>query len=141
MNDGLSDHIFSVVSQEVAMTQLLSPEITHLAWGEIHVGASRYRDAKLFPGGSRAWDWGETGTRHVPGIQPGDVAELIDHQPVIIVFSQGVHSRLGVCPETLALLEGLGIEVAVLPTPAAAAHYTALRQQGIAVAALIHSTC
>jgi len=35
--------------------------------------------AKLFPGGLREWDWRETGTRHVPGIQHADVQELIEH--------------------------------------------------------------
>ena len=30
--------------------------------------------AKLYPGGARAWDWRETGTRHRPGIQPADIA-------------------------------------------------------------------
>ena len=30
------------------------------------------KDFKLYPGGGREWDWNETGTRHVPGIQPGD---------------------------------------------------------------------
>jgi hypothetical protein len=42
-------------------------------------GHPPFKDAKVFPGGAREWDWRETGTRHVPGIQPADVQELIEH--------------------------------------------------------------
>jgi hypothetical protein len=35
---------------------------------EVEGKAEPYRDAKLFPGGSREWNWRETGTEHVPGI-------------------------------------------------------------------------
>jgi hypothetical protein len=57
-----------------------SPLITHLSWGRLEVaGGRRFKDAKLFPGGSREWDWSETGTDHVPGIQSEDVEELLEH--------------------------------------------------------------
>ncbi len=57
-----------------------SPRITRLSWGHLEIeGAHAFRDAKLYPGGAREWDWRETGTHHVPGIQPADVAELLDH--------------------------------------------------------------
>lgn len=66
-----------------------SPRITMLAWGRIEVnGVGAFRDAKVFPGGAREWDWNETGTTHEPGIQPADVAELLDHGPTTIVLSQ-----------------------------------------------------
>jgi hypothetical protein len=39
-----------------------SPRITHLSWGRIEVEGGRgFKDAKLWPGGGRAWDWKETG--------------------------------------------------------------------------------
>ena len=57
-----------------------SPRILLLSWGRIEVeGHPPFKDAKIFPGGAREWDWHETGTRHVPGIQPADVQELIEH--------------------------------------------------------------
>jgi hypothetical protein len=37
------------------------------------------KDFKLYPGGGREWDWTETNTGHVPGIQPADVEELLEH--------------------------------------------------------------
>jgi hypothetical protein len=57
-----------------------SPGINHVSWGRLEVEgrAEPYKDAKLFPGGSREWNWRETGTNHVPGIQPTDVQELLD---------------------------------------------------------------
>jgi hypothetical protein len=51
-----------------------SPLILGASWGHLHVaGLGESRDVKLWPGGGRPWDWSETGTHHVPGIQPADV--------------------------------------------------------------------
>ena len=81
-----------------------SPRITTLAWGRIEVeGIGTFRDAKVFPGGAREWDWNETGTAHEPGIQPADVAELLGRDVTTIVLSQGMLNRLHVCPQTLRL--------------------------------------
>src|SRR4029077_14646613 len=61
-------------------SELKSPRISHLSWGHTEVeGHPPFKDAKVFPGGAREWDWRDTGTRHVPGIQPADVQELIEH--------------------------------------------------------------
>lgn len=118
-----------------------SPAIDHLSWGRLEVsGHGTFKDAKLYPGGAHAWDWGETGTRHEPGIQPADVQDLLDHGAEVVVLSRGMHERLQTCPETLALLEARGVAVHVLQTEQAVATYTALRA-GARVGALIHSTC
>jgi hypothetical protein len=82
-----------------------SPRITHLSWGRVEVeGGRSYKDAKLFPGGSREWDWSETGTQHAPGIQPADVDELLEHGATVIVLSKGMDQRLQVDPGTLQML-------------------------------------
>ncbi len=118
-----------------------SPRIASLAWGRVEVeGVGVFKDAKLYPGGARGWDWAETGTRHRPGIQPADVQELLDHGARVVVLSQGVYRRLGVCPETLALLARRGVACEVLPTGEAVAAYNRLRASR-AAGALIHSTC
>jgi hypothetical protein len=62
--------------------------ILKLDWGTIEIeGAGTFRDAKLFPGGAREWNWHETGTEHVPGIQPADVSELLDKGATTVVLS------------------------------------------------------
>jgi len=122
-------------------TSLPSPRIETVAWGAVTVeGGRRFKDAKLFPGGAREWDWNETGTRHVPGIHPDDVLELLDHDATVVVLSRGMLRRLRVRPETLELLEERGVEVHVLPTQQAVETYNRLRESA-PTGALIHSTC
>lgn len=119
-----------------------SPKITKLSWGVLGVEGSErpFKDAKLYPGGAREWDWNETGTRHEPGIQPADVEELLAHGARVVVLSKGINRRLQVMPETLRLLEEKGIEFHVLQTEKAVRRYNELREHE-AVGALIHSTC
>lgn len=119
-----------------------SPRILDCRWGQVRIDDHGVvKDAKLYPGGARAWDWRETGTRHDPGIQPADVAELIEHGATTIVLSTGVYRWLKVCPDTLRHLETLGIAVRVLPTPESVDAYNRLAGSEAAVGALIHSTC
>jgi hypothetical protein len=121
--------------------QLQSPRIGHLSWGRLEVeGRGAFKDAKLYPGGAREWDWRETGTRHVPGIQPADVAELLEHGAAVVVLAQGVLERLQVCPETLDLLRQKGIPAHVLPTEDAVRLYNELAAKQ-KVGGLFHSTC
>lgn len=93
------------------------------------------------PSSTRACDWHETGTRHRPGIQSADVAELLERGATTVVLSTGVLRMLGVCPETLRRLESCGVAVDVLPTPEAVETYNRLVDGEAAVGALIHSTC
>jgi hypothetical protein len=118
-----------------------SPRIVRLAWGSIEVeGFGRFRDAKIYPGGAKEWDWRETGTRHVPGIQPADVEELLVHEPTSIILSQGMLKRLKVCPETLELLEQRGVRSHVLATAEAVALFNERRAHE-RITGLFHTTC
>jgi hypothetical protein len=103
-------------------------------------GLGSGKDFKLYPGGGRPWDWNETGTRHVPGIQPADVTELLEHGARVIVLSRGRQLALQTCPETLSMLERHGAAVHVEETSAAARLYNELAERE-AVAGLFHSTC
>lgn len=120
-----------------------SPPITHLSWGRIEVEGrdAVFKDAKLYPGGARAWDWHETGTRHRPGIQPTDVEELLDHGAETVILSKGINERLQVKPETLSMLDERGVAVDVLQTEQAVDRYNALQAEGESVGGLFHSTC
>jgi hypothetical protein len=119
-----------------------SPRVVNDGWGYLEIeGLGRFRDAKLWPGGGRAWDWRETGTDHRPGIQPGDVTELLAHEPDVVVLSCGRDGRLRVCRETLAMLEERGVAVVQEATGAALMRYNALASEGRRVAGLFHTTC
>ncbi|UCC48750.1 MAG: Mth938-like domain-containing protein [Gemmatimonadota bacterium] len=119
-----------------------SPRITRLTWGRLEVEgrAVPYRDAKLYPGGAREWDWNETGTQHRPGIQPADVEEVLEHGATVVVLSQGMYGQLEVCPETLDLLNERGATAHVLRTEQAVRLYNELRETEH-VGGLFHTTC
>ena len=119
-----------------------SPKIKQVSWGRLEVEgrAEPYKDAKLFPGGSREWNWRETGTNHVPGIQQTDVQELLDHGAEIVVLSRGMKECLEVPRETLEFLKGQQIPAHVLPTVDAANLYNQLAEKE-PVGGLFHATC
>lgn len=120
---------------------MTSPIVRSIAWGHIEVdGLGAYKDVVLFPGGAHEWDWGRTGTRHSPGIQPADVMQLVAAGARAVVLSLGMDLVLQVMPETLELLEAKGITVHVLESREAVRVYNELAAT-TAVGALIHSTC
>jgi len=122
--------------------KMTSPKIISFEWGKIVVEGypNVFKDVKVFPGGARPWDWRETGTRHHPGIQFADVAELLEKGAEVIVLSRGCHNVLQTTAETLAELEKRKIEHYVLTSGDAVKKYNQLRKTKL-VGALIHSTC
>lgn len=118
-----------------------SPEVVELSWGSVETDVGTFRDAKLWPGGGRGWDWNETGTHHDPGIQPDDARELLEHGAEVVVLSRGQQGRLRVPEETVAALEDDGAAVEVHDTAAAVTRYNELAAAGRAVGTLLHSTC
>jgi hypothetical protein len=119
-----------------------SPQVVRHSWGEIEVeGIGALRDAKLWPGGGRGWDWNETGTRHKPGIQPADVAELLEHEPDVVVLSRGRQCRLETGRDTIKLLKKRDVELVRDETAAAIDAYNRMAAEGRRVAGLFHSTC
>lgn len=118
-----------------------SPRIVAISWGRMQVeGLGAGKDFKLFPGGGHGWDWTETGTRHVPGIQPADVEELLAHDADILVLSRGMDQRLQVPSATRDYLEQRRVTVHVAETREAVKIYNDLAE-GTPVAGLFHSTC
>ena len=126
----------------IVKTENRSPRINNVSWGRLEVEgrAEPYKDAKLFPGGSREWNWRETGTNHVPGIQQTDVQELLDHGAEVVVLSRGMKECLEVPCETLEFLKEQQIPAHVLPTVEAAKLYNQLAQKE-PVGGLFHTTC
>jgi len=119
-----------------------SPRITDVSWGRLEVEgeAEPYKDAKLFPGGSREWNWRETKTSHRPGIQIVDVQELLEHGAKVVVLSRGMAECLHVPSETLDFLKERQVPVHVLPTQHAVPLYNKLAQTE-PVGGLFHTTC
>ena len=124
------------------MRDSVSPRITYLSWGHIEVEGrdNAFKNAKLYPGGAREWDWGETGTSHIPGIQPADVEELLENGASVVVLSRGMQGRLQVVAETVSMLEDRGVEAHVLPTDEGVEKYNELAEH-VRVGGLFHSTC
>jgi len=123
-------------------TESASPRIVRVSWGEMEVeGLPAMKDAKLWPGGGREWDWNESGTRHDPGIQPADVDELLAHGSRVIVLSRGQDLQLRTSPATLDLLRDREVTVHIEETKAAVKRYNELAGQGEVVGGLFHSTC
>ncbi len=101
--------------------ELRSPSINHISWGHMEVdNVGVGKDFKLWPGGGRVWDWRETDTHHIPGIQPTDVEELLDNGCQTIVLSRGMLLMLHTRRETLDLLDERNIPVHIAETKAAA---------------------
>jgi hypothetical protein len=119
-----------------------SPRIKNVSWGRLEVEgkAEPYKDAKLFPGGSRDWNWRETGTGHNLGIQVADLQELLDHGATVVVLSRGMAECLHVPRQTLDFLNERQITAHVLPTKKAVALYNKLAETE-PVGGLFHTTC
>lgn len=101
-------------------------------------GLNRYAEVK---GGGREWDWAETGTRHVPGIRPADVEELVARGAGAVVLSQGMEKRLQVDATTYEYLERHSITVHTAETNEAVRIYNELAEESVKVGGLFHSTC
>jgi hypothetical protein len=119
-----------------------SPRIKHVSWGRLEVEGrvEPYKDAKLFLGGSREWNWRETGTEHSSGIQPTDVQELLDHGARIVVLSRGMKECLHAPRDTLDFLKKREVPAHVSPTAEAVELYNKLAEKE-PVGGLFHTTC
>lgn len=119
--------------------------ITSLAWGQIEVTIGEqiyhFKDCKIWPGGARAWNWEETGTEHSPGIQPADIADVLEHDVEVIVLTRGVLGRLGVSAETETLLRERGTPYHIENTKQAVTLFNDLAKQEKRVGGVFHSTC
>ena len=119
-----------------------SPRIENISWGKMEIeNIGLGKDFKLWPGGGREWDWKETNTHHVPGIQIVDIKELLDHGAEELILSRGMFLALQTCHETKQWLEDEGIAFHILETKQASSLYNQLIENGTAVGGLFHSTC
>jgi hypothetical protein len=123
-----------------------NPIITNSSWGVTEVDGHPYKDVRLYPGGVETWNWKEgkeeTHTSHASGIQIKDVKYLIDHGITHLVLSIGRCNKLAINSKTTEYLKTQkDLEIIILETSKAIEEYNNLVNQGVAVGALIHSTC
>lgn len=119
-----------------------SPRILAVSWGKMEIeGLGQGKDFKLWPGGGRAWDWNESGTGHVRGVQIGDVEELVARGAQVVVLTRGVLLRLRIPDKTREFLESRGVEVEIAATKKGVELYNSYVEKGVAVGGLFHSTC
>jgi len=119
----------------------ISMKVTRIDWGEVELEDGRiFKDVKVFPGGARSWQWGETGTHHHPGIQMADVEELLENGAEVVVLTRGVLGRLGVPDVVVEQLKKQGVEVHVAKTRQGVDLYNQMCDEKL-VGILLHSTC
>jgi hypothetical protein len=120
-----------------------SPLIKKHEWGKLWLEDHKQplKDAKLYPGGAREWDWNETGTRHKPGIQKADADDVLKNGAQWVVLSTGVYEQLNVPETTINYLKDQNVQVEVAQTEQAIEVYNRLVRQGYAAGGLFHSTC
>jgi hypothetical protein len=121
-----------------------APHIHNIKWGEINVSYDNknyvYHDARLWPAQSKEWNWQETGTHHVPGIQIADLKEFIDEVD-IVVLTRGMDLVLQVSQATIDYVKSKGKECYVGETKEMVKLYNTLIKAGKKVGGLFHSTC
>ena len=82
----------------------------------------------------------QTRTRHDPGIQAADFADLVTAKPDVVILSRGVDLVLQVPQVTIDFARSYAATVLVLQSEQAVAEYNR-RITSERVVALIHSTC
>ena len=119
--------------------------ITDLSWGSMEVSIAgekhHFKDCKIWPGGARTWDWGETGTHHNPGIQLADIEEILTHDIDVLVLTRGTLGRLGVSAETEEELRKQGISYHIEKTKKAVRLFNELVKEEKRVGGVFHSAC
>ncbi len=111
-------------------------------WGRLEVEKLGVgRDFKLWPGGGRSWDWGEFGTSHRKGVQPGELNELIANGCRVIILTTGRLHRLKILPATVEKAREKNIRLIVASTGKGVKLYNEQVEKGVAVGGLFHSTC
>lgn len=119
-----------------------SPRIISVTWGRMEIeGVGIGSDFKLWPGGGRPWNWSETGTHHAPGIQAGDIEELLTNGSEVLVLSRGMNLNLGLSPEAVDYLRDRHLDYYFEETKTAVKRYNRFVSEGKAVGGLFHSTC
>ena len=114
------------------------PRIDAYSFGSIEIDGCTYTaDVIILPAGVRSNWWRDQG--HT--LQPGDLTEVLEASPHVVVIGQGAHGLMKVTEETLIRLNQAGIEAVCAPTARAVEVYSQRSRRGERVAAALHLTC
>jgi hypothetical protein len=78
---------------------------------------------------------------YVCGLELPRITQRIEHEPAVVVLSRGRELRLETMDTVRDLSKQREIDVVWVETSEAIGEYNRLANQGVRVAALIHSTC
>ena len=113
-----------------------------ISWGRTVVSKhGNFRDAMVYPNGACEWDWRKSNTHHVPGIQLVDIEFLLNNGCDQIVLSRGMQLVLQTDAATIDFLTRAVIPFFIEESSRAVELFNHLRDSGIRVGALLHSTC
>jgi len=112
--------------------------IEDYAFGRIRIDGREYTDdVIIYPDHVHSPWWRAKGHE----LATADLDDILAAPPKVLVIGTGYYGRMKVPEETLAALQGRGIEVHVLPTCEAVAAFNRLAGESAAVAAALHLTC
>jgi len=107
-------------------------------FGRMVVDGKVYTDDLLvLPGGVRPNWWRE----HGHSVYEGDLEDVIDAGPDVLVIGTGAHGHVNVPEETWEALAAAGIETRIEKTGQAVQTYNRLAEEGRNVAGAFHLTC
>ena len=115
-----------------------NPRIGSYSFGCIEIDGQTFTsDVIILPTGVKADWWRDEG--HV--LKPGDLAEVMEASPDVLVVGQGAHGLMKIADETLANLNQAGIETICMSTAQAVEAYDKRAARGDNVVAALHLTC
>ena len=123
------------------------PNIVLVEWSrvicEVDSEKLTFKDAKVYPSRVEEWDWGNSGTRHNPGVAITDVLDLMDAGCTHIIVTSGMHDKLMSRPLQEAFKNNVCVisQLLYCNTSKVKDLYDDLVSRGYIVGALIHSTC
>ena len=126
------------------------PRIVLFEWGlvTVHDGNRRrnFKDCIVFSGDGNVaenWDWGDCGTRHIPGVakKAAVLGLQMCNDCIKVIFSTGVNERLKVSAQATDYLRDIGIRYTILQREEALKEYTRDSAEGVSSCLFLHSTC
>jgi hypothetical protein len=113
----------------------MTPKIENYGFGRITINGHSYtEDVKVFPDGIVPEWWREEG--HV--LQPGDIEDVLDYKPDVLIVGQGKEGRMSIPAETQIAVEYAGILLRSATTDDAVDLFNEATKEAVGV---FHLTC